>query len=74
MLIVTIFLTAMSCKFMNYHYGLGSKSGYLLFTTGVLSSVSIVFNSVIQSVSHSSSFALLFAQINDSGNRDRQRK
>lgn len=64
-LIVTIFLTAMSCKFMNYHYGLGSKSGYILFATGVLSSVSIIFTSVIQSISYSSSFALLLSQIND---------
>lgn len=64
-LIVTIFITIITCEFMVYHYSYGSRTGYILFVIGVAGSVSIVFTSVIQSVSHSSSFALLFAQIND---------
>lgn len=65
MLMVTLFLTVLSCRYMQDHYSLGSKTGYILFVIGVVSSNVIIFTSVIQSIWHSSSFAMLFAQIND---------
>lgn len=65
MLMVTIFITIITCELMVYHYNYGSRTGHILFVVGVTGSVATVFTSVIQSVLHSSSFALLFAQLND---------
>lgn len=65
MLAVTTFLTIISCTFINYQEKFSSRIGSVLFVIGISTSISIVFTSVVQSVLHSSSFAMLFTQIND---------
>lgn len=64
MLLLTTLLTLLCFNYVVNDLSYRFESNYLLFWTGILSTASVVFTSVILSSLHTTSFAQLFSQIN----------
>lgn len=53
------------CVYLAVHYYSGGEVGFTLITTNAISTMIAILVTVVQSVSHLSSYALLFTQIDD---------